>query len=47
MVIYAHVDGTAGNDWPIAWIDTGGFPFSGNGGNVSVTVNAEGLLQVA
>lgn len=29
----------------IGWIDTGGFPFSGNGGAVNITVNAEGLLQ--
>lgn len=46
MIIYVHVDGTDGNDWPVAWIDTGGFPFAGNGGAVNVTVNAEGLLQV-
>lgn len=29
----------------IAFIDSGGFPFSGNGGNVDVTWNAEGILQ--
>lgn len=46
MVIYRHVDGTAANDLPIAYIDTGGFPFAGNGGAINVTVNAEGLLQV-
>lgn len=45
MVLYRHVDGTAANDQVIAWIDTGGFPFTGNGGAVNVTVNAEGLLQ--
>lgn len=46
MVIYRYVDGTAANDLPIAYIDTGGFPFAGNGGAINVTVNAEGLLQV-
>jgi len=45
MVVYRHVDGTAANDLPIAYIDTGGFPFSGNGGNVTVTWNAEGIIQ--
>jgi hypothetical protein len=45
MVLYRHVDGTAANDQLIAFIDTGGFPFSGNGGAINVTVNAEGLLQ--
>lgn len=28
-----------------AWIDSGGFPFAGNGGNVDVAWNAEGILQ--
>lgn len=46
MIIYNRVDGTAANDWPVAWVDTGGFPFAGNGGAINVTVNAEGLLQV-
>lgn len=27
-------------------IDTGGFPFNGNGGAINVTVNGEGFLQV-
>lgn len=45
MVLYQHVDGTAANDILVAWIDTGGFPFTGNGGDVSVTWNAEGILQ--
>ena len=31
---------------PIAWVDTGGFPFTANGGNVTLTPNAEGFLQV-
>jgi hypothetical protein len=45
-VIYTRVDGTPGNDWPVGWVDTGGFPFSGNGGAVNVTVNAEGAIQI-
>jgi len=47
MVIYAYVDGTAANDWPIAFVDSGGFPFTGNGSAVNVAVNVEALLQVA
>ncbi len=31
---------------PIAFIDTGGFPFDGNGGDVTFQWNAEGILQV-
>ena len=30
---------------PIAYIDTGGFPFVTNGGNFTITWNAEGILQ--
>jgi hypothetical protein len=44
-VIYRHVDGTAANDQPVIYIDTGGFPFSGNGGDVTISWNAEGILQ--
>lgn len=44
MVLFSFVmDDT---DSPlVAWIDSGGFPFSGNGGNVDVAWNAEGILQ--
>ena len=45
FVIYVEV-GTDAQDWPVAYVDTGGFPFAGNGGAINVTVNAEGLLQV-
>jgi len=45
MLYYARVDGTPGNDWPVAWKDV--TPFNGNGGAVNLTVNVEGLLQVA
>lgn len=45
MVIYVEV-GADSADLPVAYIDTGGFPFAGNGGAINVTVNAEGLIQV-
>jgi hypothetical protein len=45
-LVYRHVDGTAANDQPIAWIDTGGFPLNGGGGPFELAINAEGLLQV-
>lgn len=45
MLYYAFVDGNPANDWPIAWKDL--TPANGNGGAVNLTVNAEGLLQVA
>lgn len=45
-VVYRHVDGTAANDQPIAWIDSGGFPINGGGGPFRININAEGLLQI-
>lgn len=45
-VIYRHVDGTAANDQPIAFVDTGGYPVAGGGGAFSITQNAEGHLQL-
>lgn len=45
-VIYRFVDGTAANDQPIAWVDSGGYPINGGGGPFQVTQNAEGHLQV-
>lgn len=47
MLIYVRVDGTNANDYPVAYIDTGGFPFAGTGSPVTVTVDAEALLWVA
>lgn len=44
MTLYSFVTNDAGS-LPICWIDTGGFPFSGNGGDVTVAWNAEGILQ--
>jgi len=30
---------------PIAWIDSGGFPVTANGGDITLNWNAEGLIQ--
>lgn len=46
ILLYIHVDGTAGNDIPLAWIDSGGFPFDPGGGDIDVVWNAEGILQL-
>ena len=46
MVLFRFVTNDA--DSPvIAYIDSGGFPFSGNGGNVDVAWNLEGILQAS
>jgi hypothetical protein len=45
VVLYKHVTNDA--DSPlIAWVDTGGFPFTANGGNVTLTVSADGFIQI-
>lgn len=44
LLLYKHV-ATDADSIPIAYIDTGGFPFDGNGGNVTIQFNAEGILQ--
>lgn len=44
ILYYVRVDGTAANDYPVAWVDL--TAANGNGGAVNLTVNAEGLLQV-
>jgi hypothetical protein len=46
MFVYIHIDGTDANDLALAYIDSGGFPFDGNGGDVDVAWNAEGILQL-
>lgn len=46
MIVYKHV-GADSSNVPIAWIDTGGFPFTANGGNVTIQWNAEGIIQIA
>lgn len=45
MVLYKHVTNDA-DAVLIAYIDSGGFPFTANGGDVTVTINADGLLQL-
>lgn len=45
MVVFSFIINDAGSPL-MAWIDTGGFPFDGNGGNVDVAWNAEGIIQV-
>ena len=47
LLIYYRVDGTAANDWPIAFVDSSSSPFQGTGAGLSVQINAEGLLQVS
>jgi len=44
VLVYCRIDGTAANDFPVAWIDL--TPNNGNGGAVNFTINAEGLLQI-
>lgn len=45
LLVYEHV-ATDADHRPVAFIDSGGFPFNGNGLPVNVTPNVEGLLQV-
>lgn len=51
LIIYKAVAGgasaTAANRIPICWVDTGGFPFLGNGGDIVVVWNSEGVIQFA
>ena len=44
-ILFKHVTGDA-DSVPIAYIDTGGFPFTGNGSDVIKQWNAEGILQL-
>lgn len=43
-IYYAHVTNDT-DSYPLFYIDSGGFPFDGNGGDVTLTPNAEGLAQ--
>lgn len=45
-IIYKHVTDDT-DSIPIAYVDTGGFPFDGTGTDVDITWNVEGLLQIA
>lgn len=44
MIVYKHVTVDA-DSIPIMWIDTGGFPYTANGGDLTINWNAEGILQ--
>ncbi len=44
-ILYKHV-GADSSNIPIAYIDTAGFPFSANGGNITLTWNSEGIVQI-
>ena len=46
VLLYRYVDGTAANDMVVAFIDSGGFPVSISGGTLTITWNAEGILQI-
>jgi len=42
---YIHVGAESANI-PLAFIDSGGFPFNGSGSNINANMNAEGWFQV-
>ena len=44
-VYVRFVDGGNG-DIPLYYVDTGGYPYDGNGGDVTITPNAQGAQQV-
>lgn len=44
-VIYKFVTNDS-DSVPIAYYDTGGFPFDGTGSNVTIQWNAQGILQI-
>lgn len=44
-IIYKFIT-NLGLSVPLAYVDTGGFPFSGNGSNVTLQWNAAGLIQM-
>lgn len=45
-LMYDHIT-TDADSVPIVFGDTGGYPFDGNGGDVTIQWNAEGILQAA
>lgn len=47
VLLKVRVDGTAANDYPLAWIDTGAtFPFAADGSQIDFAVNASGLARI-
>jgi hypothetical protein len=45
MLVYRHITNDT-DSVPIAWIDTGGFPITANGGDLTVQWSVEGILQL-
>ena len=45
-IVYLFVTNLNGS-MPIAYIDTGGFPFAATGSDITIQWNAEGILQLA
>ena len=45
IIVYYHVTNDAASI-PLVWIDSGGFPFSANGGSLVLSWNAEGIFQI-
>lgn len=45
-IVYKHVSSDA-DSIPIAFIDTGGFPFTASGADFTIQWNAAGILQLA
>jgi len=44
LILFKWITNLA-SSMPIAYIDTGGFPFDGNGGDQVIQWNAEGIIQ--
>ena len=44
ILLYKHVTDDT-DSVPMAWIDSGGFPITANGGDLTISWNAEGILQ--
>ena len=45
IIVYYHVTNDAASI-PLVWIDSGGFPFTANGGDLIFSWNAEGIFQL-
>lgn len=46
FLVYKHVTDDT-DSIPLMYIDSGGFPFNSNGGDVTFTPHADGVLQIA
>lgn len=45
VIVYWHTGSDAASI-PLLWIDSGGFPFTANGGDLVLSWNAEGIAQI-